>query len=137
MRIIAIDYGMARTGVAVSDPSGLIATPLEFIPSGNRKKLYEGIFSVIEKYSPEKIIIGLPIRTDGKEGSIVSSVRELEKTLKEKYNIEVITLNEMFTTVIASQKLHERDMNAKKQRSQIDSAAAAVLLQDYLDRNRK
>ena len=137
MRIIAIDYGMARTGVAVSDPSGLIATPLEFIPSRNKNKLYEGIFSVIEKYSPGKIVIGLPIRTDGKEGDIVSSVRELEKTLKEKYGIEVITLNEMFTTVIASRKLHEKDMNAKKQRSQIDSAAAAVLLQDYLDRNRK
>ena len=81
----------------------------------------------------KKIILGLPLRTDGKVGDTEMKVREFHSLLSEKIEIPTEFVCEAFTTVIAAQKLHEKGKNAKQQRQIIDSAAAAVMLQGYLD----
>ncbi len=98
--------------------------------------LCNDILKLIEDYKIKKIILGLPLRTDGKAGDTEAKVREFHTLLTEKISIETEFVCEAFTTVIASQKLHEKGKNAKQQRQIIDSAAAAVMLQGYLDGHR-
>lgn len=136
-RILAIDYGTKRTGIAVSDPLGQIATPLPHIPTKTNEILCEDIKKIVKEYSIKKIILGLPLRTDGKVGDTEIKVREFQKILTSEITLDTEFVSEVFTTVIAAQKLHEKGKNAKQQRSIIDSAAAAVLLQGYIDRCNK
>lgn len=132
-RILAIDYGTKRTGIAISDPLGQIATPQPHIPMKTNEHLCNDIINIISDYKIKKIILGLPLRTDGKAGDTEAKVKEFHELLSEKIEIPIEFVCEAFTTVIAAQKLHEKGKNAKQQRQIIDSAAAAVMLQGYLD----
>ena len=136
MKILAIDYGLSRTGIAVSDATGLLATPLECIPSRNEDRLLEALLKLIGEIRPERIVMGLPLRTDFRESDMAEKVRRFAERIKEATGIEPELRNEMFTTVIASKRLHENEKKAKEQRGLIDSAAAAVLLQELLDKER-
>ena len=136
MRILAIDYGMARTGIAVSDPTGLIATPHKVLPSRNYEKLLEAVGAVLEDVSPEKVILGYPRRTDGEKSEMCERIERFRDQLKERFSMEAELVDEKYTTVIASQMLHAGGTKAKDQRQSIDAAAAAVLLQGYLDSHR-
>lgn len=137
MKILAIDYGLSRTGLAVSDLTGTIATPLEHLPSRNEDKMLTALLNVINTVRPDKIIMGLPLRTDMRESDMAQRVKNFAERLTSESGLEVELRSEMYTTVIASKLLHENEKNSKKQRSLIDSAAAAVLLQDYLDKIKK
>ncbi len=133
MRILALDYGLARTGVAISDPTGLIATPYKVIPSRNYEKLLTAVEVVIQEILPEKVILGYPERTDGAKSEMCQRIERFREELKERFDIDAELVDEKYTTVIASQMLHAGGVNAKEQRKTIDAAAAAVLLQGYLD----
>lgn len=133
MRILALDYGMSRTGVAVSDPTGLIASPYKVIPSRNYEKLLLGVGEVIAQVTPDKVILGYPGRTDGAKSEMCQRVERFRDELKQRFGVEAELVDEKYTTVIASQMLHAGGINAKDQRKTIDAAAAAVLLQGYLD----
>ena len=137
MKLLAVDYGLARTGIAVSDATGTIATPLPCIPSRNEDKMLEKLLVIISEVSPEKIIVGLPLRTDMRQSEMAQRVTAFSERLKAETGIETELRNEMFTTVIASRLLHENEKKVREQRGLIDSAAAAVLLQDYLDKLNK
>lgn len=132
-RILAVDYGTKRTGIAVSDPLGQIATPLPHIAMRTDEYLCARLAEIIAEYKIKKIIIGLPLRTDGKPGDTEAKVRTFRNLFAAGTSIPTEFVSEAFTTVIAAQKLHERGKNAKQQRQIIDSAAAAVMLQGYLD----
>lgn len=136
MRVLAIDYGMSRTGVAVSDPTGLIASPYKVIPSKNYEKLLLGIGEVLSEVSPDKVILGYPGRTDGAKSEMCERVERFREEVKNRFGVEAELIDEKYTTVIASQMLHAGGIKAKDQRKNIDAAAAAVLLQGYLDRSR-
>ncbi len=133
MRILAIDYGLSRTGVAVSDPTGLIASPLPHVPSKHFQPLLDGVSAYIDQYSPELIIIGMPCRTDGGESPMTEKVKNFAEALGQLTDKPIRFVNEMYTTVIASRMLHANEKKAKQQKQIIDSAAAAVLLQGYID----
>jgi putative Holliday junction resolvase len=133
MKILAVDYGLARTGIAVSDATGTIATPLPCIPSRNEDRMLETLLDVIKTVKPEKIIVGLPLRTDMRQSEMAEKVSAFCERLKEASGIQTELKNEMYTTVIASKLLHQNEKKSKEQRGLIDSAAAAVLLQEYLD----
>ena len=135
MRVLAIDYGMSRTGVAVSDPTGLIASPYKVIPSKNYEKLLLGIGEVLSEVSPDKVILGYPGRTDGAKSEMCERVERFREEVKNRFGVEAELIDEKYTTVIASQMLHAGGIKAKDQRKNIDAAAAAVLLQGYLDRS--
>lgn len=136
MRILAIDYGMARTGIAISDPTGLIASPYKVIPSRNYEKLLLGLGEVLSEISPEKVLLGYPARTDGVKSEMCERVERFREDLKSRFGVEAELVDEKYTTVIASQMLHAGGQSSKEQRKSIDAAAAAVLLQGYLDANR-
>ncbi len=136
MRILAIDYGMARTGVALSDPTGLIATPYRVVPSRNYEKLLIAIGEIISTIAPDKVILGFPGRTDGTKSEMCERVERFKDELKQRFNVDAELVDEKYTTVIASQMLHAGGTKAKEQRQNIDAAAAAVLLQGYLDGHR-
>ncbi len=136
MRILAIDYGMARTGIAVSDPTGLIATPYQVIPSRNYEKLLNAVGEIFTNLSPDKVILGYPGRTDGAKSEMCERVERFREELFKRFGVDVELIDEKYTTVIASQMLHAGGTKAKDQRKTIDAAAAAVLLQGYLDQNR-
>ena len=133
MRVLAIDYGLARTGVALSDPTGTIASPYRVIPSRNYEKLLEEVGAVIGQVQPQTVILGFPNRTDGAESEMCLRVRSFADDLTRRFGVTPTLRDEKYTTVIAAQKLHDNGVRAKEQRSSIDAAAAAVLLQDYLD----
>lgn len=133
MRVMAIDYGMARTGIALSDPTGLIASPYQVIPSRNYEKLLAGIGQVLSETSPDQVILGYPGRTDGAKSEMCERVERFQEELRTRFGIEAQLVDEKYTTVIASQMLHAGGIKAKEQRKNIDAAAAAVLLQGYLD----
>lgn len=133
MKIMAIDLGMVRTGIAISDVNGVLATPRCVFSDYGRTRLTKAVLEMVEKEDIKKIIIGYPQRTDGKESEMSKKATSFATFLSKRTEAEVELINEAYTTVIASRKLHDNDIKSKDQRSKIDMAAAAVLLQDYLD----
>ena len=137
MRILAVDYGTVRTGLAISDPTGLIATPFGVFPGYDAEKLAGKSCEVVCEKKVTGIIMGMPVRTDGKKSEMQEKILSFAELLSVKTGINIEFVDEKFTTVIASQKLHQNNKNAKQQKKIIDAAAAAVLLQDWLDSRRK
>lgn len=132
-RLLGIDYGSKRIGIAVSDPLRIIAQGISVVI--NSSKAIEQIKKIVQEYDPEKIIIGMPLNLKGEKGIKAEEVEKFIAELETKLNIEVVRFDERFTSKIAEQTL--RDMNVKKKTRQakgyIDSMAAALILQGYLD----
>ncbi|OGV56827.1 MAG: Holliday junction DNA helicase RuvA [Lentisphaerae bacterium GWF2_44_16] len=133
MRILGIDYGTVRTGVAMSDPLGMLAHPLEAIKISYMKDLIDAIAALSMKNGVEKIIIGLPKHMNGDESDSSKKVRELASELEKKLNIPILLYDERLTTSAAEKLLIETDMSRKKRKEKIDSLAASIILQGYLD----
>ncbi len=132
LRIIGIDWGEARIGVAVSDDMGMLAHPLETIPA--KTKPLERIAAIVAERKAEVIVVGLPRNMDGTYGSSAEKVRAFVETLRAKVpECRVVTWDERLTTVSAERALREAGRNAKQQRSVIDQAAAQIILQSWLD----
>lgn len=135
MVIMAIDLGLARTGIALSDKNSILATPYCVFSGYGRTRLTKAVLDIAAEKKVELIIVGLPLRTDGKESEMVQKTTSFATFLSKRTDIPVKMVNEAYTTVIASNKLHDNLIDAKNQRQKIDMAAAAVLLQGYLDSN--
>lgn len=135
-RIIALDIGTVRTGVAVSDPLGMFAQGIAVldVESDWLGKLAE----IVSQYGQPKLLIGLPRRTDGREGPEAARVREISEDIKTRFpGLEVLFWDERFTTAIAQQSLISADVSRKDRKQKVDKIAAALLLQSYLDMERK
>ena len=128
---IAFDVGTVRIGVATSDPRGMLASPQSVIPAG--EKSISAALTLVSEYSADEIIVGLPRTLQGKDSASTELARVWACQLEDQVNIPVILVDERFTTVQAQNSFRESGLNVKKTRSRIDSAAAAVLLQSYLD----
>ena len=132
-RILAIDYGSARIGLAVSDPLKIIAQGLKTI--SNDEKCFDEITSIIKEQAVNKIIVGKPLNLSGGESAKSVEVDEFVKKLNAKTAIEIILIDERFTSVMAQKAIFA--MGAKKKQRQnkakVDEVAAAILLQGYLD----
>ncbi len=133
MKFLAIDYGTKRIGVAVSDDLGMLARPLPFVDATVEKKLLSELQELIQREKIEQILIGLPRNMDGSYGESATKVREFVEKLKTITTLPIKTVDERLSTVQASRQLHEAGHRAKEQRGKIDSVAAAILLQGYLD----
>lgn len=137
MRILAIDFGRVRTGVAICDVSETIASPLCVVPSVQREVLYNELCVIVRRQQPGLIVVGRPLRTDGVKSEMALAAEAFAKKLQEMTGVEVQLYDERFTTVIAAQRLHANEKSAKKQKKIIDAAAAAVLLQNFIDGRKK
>lgn len=135
MRIMGIDYGAVRTGLALSDPTGSIASPAGFIESRSLAKLADELAEKCLESNVGKIVIGLPRHMDGREGDHAPKARELGKLLENKLGLPVIYLDERLTTLTAHQAMNEAGISGKKRKYKIDAASAAVILQNYMDAN--
>lgn len=128
---IAFDVGTVRIGVAASDPSGILASPQSTILAGSES--IQAALHVIDLYQPVEIIVGLPITLKGTESASTQLARDWACQLEEATSIPVILVDERLTTVQALSSFAKSGTSQKKSRQRIDSAAAAVLLQQYLD----
>ena len=133
-RLLGIDYGEARIGLAVSDDLGFLAPPLETIHCKQTHPL-ERIAAIIKERQIAKIIIGLPLRLDSTEGPAAEKVRAFAQRLKSALPpLPMEFVDETYSTMDAQSRLHEAGRNTKQSKAIIDQAAAVVILQGYLDR---
>ena len=131
-RIVALDVGDARIGVAVSDASRLIATPVEVIHRVGFGPDVKRVQEICRRYDPTLILSGLPLNLNGIEGPQAAKVRLFCQQL-EKVGLVVYYQDERLTTVTAENALLEQNMHRAQRRQTVDKVAAAVILQQYLD----
>lgn len=139
MRILAVDYGDARTGIAVSDNSEFLASPVGTIKEYNAERLAQKIADISREQNAGEIIVGLPINMNGTEGPRAEKCREFGDMLRELVDVEVKMWDERSTTVTAHQFLNETNVRGKKRKAVVDTVAATVILESYLAyrRNKK
>lgn len=134
MRALGIDLGSKRIGVATSDRSGTIATPLTVLQrSGSRETDYRAISELVAEYEIECVVVGLPLHMNGTLGDAAKSAVAEVQQLTSVLSVPVLTFDERRTTVTADSMLMEQSMNAQERRKVIDKVAAAVMLQSWLD----
>lgn len=134
MRILGIDYGDARVGIAVSDPLMLTAQGVKTLPNKVFDKMLESLDEIYNEYKPEKIVLGFPKNMDGSVGFRGDITLEFKKILEEKYpKSEVILYDERLSTVMADRFLSATNTRGSGRKKVIDTVSAAVILQNYLD----
>ena len=137
MKILGIDYGDARTGLSVSDPSGFLAGSPSVIHEWNYDRLVDKLVSFIGENKIEEIVLGHPKNMDGTVGARAEKCEALAKTLEERTGVPVVLWDERRTTVAAHEILHRAGKKEKKHRESVDAVAAALILQGYLDFKRR
>jgi len=135
MRILGLDYGEKRIGVAVCDELGMTARGIATIARKYWKKDIQQIEMLVREYKVEKIVLGYPVRLDGTEGIACEKVNMFGDALEKGVSVPVVKWNEALSTKEAEGLLMEMDMNYRKRRAVVDKLAAAIILQDYLDHN--
>jgi putative holliday junction resolvase len=130
IRVLALDLGEARVGVALSDPLGMTAQPLEVVP---RYKLLQRLPELIEEYEVTRIVVGLPLRLDGSKGQAATAVKAAAKEIEAATKLKVELWDERLTTAQAQRIMIGADASRKDRKANIDKVAAALILQSYLD----
>lgn len=133
MRVMAIDPGTVRHGVAASDPLGMIATPLPFLPASGPGGGIDALVAAATEMDASLVLVGYPLNMDGTVGPRAKAAERLAAALRDRLVVEVRLVDERLTSFEAGRLLQEAGRNARKQKGLIDSAAAAVLLQHFLD----
>ncbi len=133
MRILALDHGTVRIGVAVSDAMKMIAQPLEFIPADPFSKFLDRLKILIQEKEVELIVIGLPRNMNGSYGPAALKVQDFAAAVKEAIAIPIKLWDERLTSVQANRMLSDAGIKRGKQRAKVDQTAAALILQNYLD----
>ena len=133
MRVLAIDHGTVRMGIAMSDELKIIAQPLEFIPAEPFSGFLNRLRELLLEYEVELILLGMPRNMDGSYGEASLKVREFEAVLKNTITLPVKTWDERLTSVQANRALSLGGVKKQKKRQSVDAMAAAILLQSYLD----
>lgn len=136
MRILGIDYGDARTGLSMSDPTGLLAGSPSVIAEWNHDKLLDKLEAYIKENRVEEIVLGHPKNMDGSVGERAQKCEALAEELKARTGVPVVLWDERRTTVEAHQILHNAGKKAKQHRKTVDAVAATLILQGYLDHKR-
>lgn len=133
-RFAAIDYGLARIGLAVSDERKIIASSIGIVPAEKTAVLtVKKIAKELSKYDLEAIVVGLPLHMNGKMGFLADEVMHFISLLKQEVSCEVLTWDERLSTAQAERMLRDANMSRKKRSKVIDGVAATLLLQSYLD----
>jgi putative Holliday junction resolvase len=136
VRVLAVDPGTKRIGLALSDPTGTIAQPLTTIGAEPRGTLAARLAEMAREKDVGKIVVGLPRRMDGSLGPEAKAARRLATELRETSRLPVELVDERLTTAAAEKALLEEGVRREKRRASIDRVAAALLLQAHLDRKR-
>ena len=136
MLVMAVDVGERRVGVAVSDPTGLLTRPLTTVKVTSVEQGVEAVADLAKEHEADRIVVGMPVSMDGVPRAQARAVEVFVGMLRERAEAEVVTWDERLTTVEADRRMREAGLSQAKRREQRDAAAAAVLLQAYLDGQR-
>lgn len=133
MRAAAIDLGTTRIGIAVSDELGLLAHPRPYLNAASSGQVVEKLAALAEQEGIEVFVIGLPQTLDGREGPLSRRARHVAAQLKRRTARRVVLIDERLSTVQAHAQLQTLGFDAKQRKTRVDSVAAAILLQTFLD----
>jgi putative Holliday junction resolvase len=133
MRILGIDHGTKRMGIALSDELGMIAQPLEFVPAEPFADFLNRLREIIRDKQVEQIVIGMPRNMDGSYGPAALKVQDFVAALRKAVAIPILTLDERLTSAQANRLLIEGNVRRDQRKKKVDKMAAAILLQSYLD----
>lgn len=136
MRILAVDLGKARTGLAVCDEGERLASPAGVIQEYNREKLAHTVAEKAAEYGVKEIVVGLPRNMDGSEGESAQGARAFAEQLRNMVRLPVVMQDERGTTITAHGYLNDTDTRGKKRKAVVDAVAATIILEDYLMRRR-
>lgn len=135
MRVLGLDYGDVRTGVAISDSLGITAQGIESIKHGdNQKVLISRLKEIINEYKPEKIVIGYPLNMNATKGPRAEKTDKFIKKLEQEFKIQVIKIDERLTTVASHKTMTTLGISKEKKKNIVDTISAQYILQMYLDR---
>ena len=133
MRIMGIDYGEKRFGIALSDPLGITAQGLPTVERTSIQEDIKKIINIIQEKEVQEIVVGLPKHLNNTLGDKAKEVLNFIDTLKQHINIPIKTFDERFSTVRANRAMLEGDLSRKKRKERVDMIAAQLILQGYLD----
>ncbi len=132
MRVLAIDYGDARTGIAISDALGMIVGQTTVIHSRNAKKTADEIAKLVRQVGAEKLVMGFPRNMDGSEGPRAELYRDFAALVEEVTAMPVVLWDERRTTVEAHNILSAHNYHGQKRKNTVDAVAASLILEGYL-----
>ena len=137
MKIMSVDYGESRTGIAICDKNEVLASPYTVIKETYQPKLVTQIIKIVNDESVEKIVIGLPRNMDGSYGYRCDECKALAEAIKKELSIDIDFEDERLTTVISHDVLSSNNVRGKKRKETVDAVSAVMILQSYLDRIHK
>jgi putative pre-16S rRNA nuclease len=143
-RRLGVDVGKVRVGVALSDPDGILASPLVTVPrdmgaaADSVPADIAEVVRLVREHEAVQVVVGLPVRLDGSEGTAAIDIRAYaERLARAVGHVPVVLADERMSTVVASRRLAERGVRGKRQRAVVDQAAAVEILQSWLDAQRR
>lgn len=131
--VLAFDYGLKRTGVAMGELELNVAYPLSTLHADSQGKLFEEIAVIIKEWQPVALIVGLPTFLDGVEHEMTGRCKRFARQLEGRYRITTILVDERLSSMAASDVLREAGVSAKKQKALLDQVAAQQILQTFFD----
>ena len=132
-RLVALDLGAKRVGVAVSDELQIAVTPLPFIERRSWKDLLRRVAAIIEGYDARGLVIGLPLGLDGRDGEAAQEARRLAENFRRSLNVPVYLQDERLTTFAAEEKLKSENVRPGEIENRVDSESAALILHDFME----
>lgn len=136
MRALGLDIGSVRVGVAVSDPTGSVASPLAVLDAHELAGSMRSLSRIAEDYDAEVLVVGLPLTLGGEEGPQATSVRKTAMDLAERLGLPLAFVDERNSSAEAKRVMRAAGLNEREQRGQLDKVAAAIMLQAWLDAER-
>ena len=135
MKVIGIDFGLSKVGLAISDPSGIIALPLKVLRYKDKKDLLSELQGISKEKNVNKFVIGYPISMDYKENEMTKIIDSFKQDM-ENLDFEVILEDERLSSEYAKKIMIEQDVKVSRNKEMVDLTAASIILQTYLDRNK-
>jgi len=137
LRVLGLDLGTTRIGVALSDPTGTCASPFGVVACRGREKDLARLREIVESTGAEHVVVGMPTTLRGEQGLAAQQAEEFARELTEQLDVPVTTWDERMTTVVAERALIAAGERRETRRDKRDKVAAAVMLQSYLDAHRQ
>jgi len=131
-RILAIDYGSRRMGLAVSDPLGITAQGLDTLERKNKRADFGRLERIVREYHVREIVLGNPLRMSGQEGAQSQKVAEFAEELRQRFELPVHPWDERLTSAEANRLLREAELSSKKRAQAVDRMAAVLILQSFM-----
>lgn len=133
-RVLGIDFGTRRIGLALSDPTGTLASPLPFLENNGLPKVSANLKELVQMHGIQTVVIGIPRNMDGTYGPAALKVREFISQIQPHLSAKIVPQDERLTTVQASRDLAQMGLKQKDLRKKVDSSSACLIVQQFLDR---